>query len=378
MERTPHEGKMNRLSGLSACFQVLSVNLDDRTVECRTWSTPGSFAHDLHITKAIMVGVSNHYNGAESVHMPLPGAVGILHFVESQAYILGFTNPNDPNGVATNDNGFNLSRLQIASGDTVFYQRLKNYIAIRNSGVIEMEASPQLKTYMLPDRGELSTFCLNYDFHANGGDIAWLTTDKQKTTKLSAIIKDQVGATKIIKFDGGNVDPDNIMILQTGTPNSNQGIDLPNFYLEVKDTGETTLKVNDKATLNLKDSGATTFDTRMNIGITLDEALVISAKKDINVSSDTTINVKATADLLADAENIVMNAKTLGKAGKGASDFMVLGDTLLQALKSFIQTYNSHIHPYVDTPIGPAISQPPMLPAAPITDSVLSKKWKVE
>ena len=378
MERTPHEGKMNRLHGESAYCRVLSVNKEDRTVACTTFGPPGSFAHDLYLEKAKMLGMSNHANGAESVHLPEAGAIGIVHFVESQPYILGFLNPDDPDQVGTDVSGFNTNRTKVNAGDIMLYQKLKNFIAIRNSGVIEIESSPQLKTYYLPERGELSTFCLNYDFQCNGGAVTWLTTDKQKTTKLTAVIKDQVGATKVIRIEGGNVDNDAIMTLKTGAPNDQQGIDNPNFSLEIKDSGETIVKINEAATLDIKEDGATTFDTRKNIGITLDEALTITGKSDMTIKSDKNITMNATSKFLADAENIVMNAKTSGKAGEGAGDAMVLGDTLLQALKAFIQTYNSHIHPYVDTPVGPAISQPPMLPAAPITDSVLSKKWKVE
>lgn len=377
MENTPHEGKMAKLNNKLVFFRVQSVDKDARTVQCVTWSAPDEPGDDLTLSKVKTLSMSNHVNGAESIHLPEAGACGVIAFVESQPYILGYFHPDDPDSVVSNDKDFNNNRTLINSGDTIFYQKLKNFIAIRNSGVIEIESTPLLKILMLPDRGELSTFCLNYDFQANGGSVVWATTDKEKTTKLTAIIKDQVGAKKVIRIEGGNVDDDHILTLKTGTPNKAQGIDAPNFSLAIKDTGETTVKVNDATTLNITDTGVTTFTSKLNLNISIEDAIAISSKKTLLITSDKDMTVKTLTKLLAEAENIILEAKTSGKAGAGASEPMVLGNMLLKALKILIQVFNTHFHPYTDDG-SPSITQPPVIPATPVTDSILSKKWKVE
>lgn len=376
MDRTPHEGKMNRLHGRTAIGIVRTVNLQDRTVTCSTASIKGDPTHDLWIQKARMLGMSNHYNGAESVSMPEAGAVCVLHWVDTQAYIIGFLNAPDPELRVSNEAGFVLNREQINVGDTMFYGKEKNFVAIRNGGPIEIQASSQLKTFYLPDRGELSTFCLNYDFLCSGGTITWLTSDTEQTSKLTAIIKDQISPTKIIKFVGGNADNDAIMTLQTGTPNKYQGIDSPNFSLEVKDNGETLMNVNAKAGLNIKEGGETQYYTMANLGITVDDATAITSKKDITVHTDTNMTMTIMAKLFAEAENIVLNAKTSGKAGDAASDAMVLGDKLLILLKTMAQTFTTHSHFYMAGP-SPSTTPPPMIPMM-ADESILSKKWKVE
>jgi hypothetical protein len=378
MEVTPHEGKMNRLHGEVAYCQVLSIDTNDRTVAVRAFAPSTSPLNSMSPTRVKLLGMSNHISGAESVHLPDVGSIGILMYVESQPYIIGFFNPDDPNQIKTDANGFNTNRTPINRGDTILYGKRKNFVAVRNSGVVEIESSSQLKTFYLPERGEISTFCLNYDFQTNGGSTTWVTTDKERTTKLTTIIKDQVGATQVARIEGGNVDGDNILTLKTGVPNDNQGIDNTNFSLEIKDTGETTIAITDKATLNIKETGATTFDSKLNLGITLEDALVITAKKDVTVHSETNMNLTAMQKLFAEADNIIANAKTAGKLGTAASEPIVLGNVLLTLLKTFVQSYNQHMHPYVDTPVGPSVTQPTMLPATPFDSSMLSKKWKVE
>ena len=89
-----------------------------------------------------------------------------------------------------------------------------------------------------------------------------------------------------------------------------------------------------------------------------------------------------------DLENIVihvMNKLMLGEKGLTDDNLVALAklvktelDNLRTALNSFITTYNSHTHPYVDTPSGAAVTSPTLStgnPANPVQDVKATKVY---
>lgn len=136
------------------------------------------------------------------------------------------------------------------------------------------------------------------------------------------------------------------------------------FALNIKPTGETSLKINEKISMTIKDSGLMTIDS----GPGKSKVIIDPAGK-ITLETETEVIIKT--------ETVNMQASFI-KLGKAVADTVPMGKLILAALNTFIDVFNVHTHLVPQSPGGVQNSQPVASPAATIGEDVLSSTVEVQ
>lgn len=83
------------------------------------------------------------------------------------------------------------------------------------------------------------------------------------------------------------------------------------------------------------------------------------------------------AEVLVKADGTVsIKGNLINLGDHSLSKFVAIAELVKSEIDSFKSTFDSHTHPYVDTPIGPSVTSPPAVPSTP-TGNIASSKVKV-
>jgi len=175
LDKTIYESsnKRRRESSNGICLgRITNVDIDTRLCRIKTFFGPAEFL-DLDLKDVQWVNVDGNADGDESGSIPREGAVGLVFFIEGEAYIFGFIKPlNGSKGAVTGKESVN----RLVRGDKIISTKSGNYLVIRTNGSIEIQSRETLKTVYIPTDSRIIEICRNFNFKTDGGYINWENT----------------------------------------------------------------------------------------------------------------------------------------------------------------------------------------------------------
>lgn len=270
-----------RLSSGIALGRIAAVDIDRRTCTVKTFFGADGL-NDLSLDNVQWVNMDSNAEGDEFSIIPRPGSMGLVFFVEGEAFIFGSFNAyRGDKGAVT---GKEVVK-RLVQGDKSMSTRSGNYAVVRANGSIELFSSDTLKRVLFPTDSRILDICQNYNLRAGGGYTNWEVNDILQTTIFTEEFRRDLARTVIMVEEKGQVDATTVFrqSIGPGLPGV-VGVPAPSYEYSVDITG--------KATLKIGPPGAATITQT----ISPDGSMEIDALSDITVKSKTG---NLTADLIA-------------------------------------------------------------------------------
>jgi phage gp45-like len=365
----------NNLGGKTCFGRITSVNSTARTVSCKTIGLVGA-TDDQYLHNVKILHLAWHPEGDEETYIPRIGAYGVILFINSEPYIVGYYPLSNSEG---EDQRSNFEALQ--PGDKVIKTVGGNKITLRSGGVVQVESTLGCRTYWIPSQELINTVCRNLEIEPAGGYMHWkLDPDTNDTLmkfvaynnlEVSTVIQAEIGAASdgesVVDFAVGDPDEDlaiaerrmQMQVKPDGTTHFEIGP--TNLTLDIDPDGTTSLNVGpDKMTLDIAADGT----TEINIGVgkilltmnpdgtlelTTEDSITVTCKKDltatisgkcnIHTDGDTTIDAggKVTVNAGGDAAikasgNATVDASAINLNGKAGQILTTATDPIVDAI----------------------------------------------
>lgn len=196
-ERSPYEGSLDR-SGMMCLARIVSVDSAGRRCRVKTMGTPG--VEDLDIPNVRWIQLAWHPEGDEDTFVPRPGCYGIMTFLASEPYILGFFPLDNSSGGNARAN-----QEKLDPGDRIIKTVAGNKIIVRAGGAIQIESTSQCRTYWLPTQNLINTVCQNFELATSGGYFNWLLNKDEETTNLTLRAWDKLTPENALQLEVGTI-----------------------------------------------------------------------------------------------------------------------------------------------------------------------------
>lgn len=270
-----------KLSSGVALGRIAAVDIDRRTCTIKTFFGADGL-NDLSIDNAQWVNMDSNADGDEFSIIPRPGSMGLVFFVEGEAFIFGSFNAyRGDKGAVT---GKEVVK-RLVQGDKVMSTKSGNYTAVRANGSIELFSNDTLKRVFFPTDSRILDICQNLNLKAGGGYTNWEVDEILQTTLFTEEFRRDLARTIIMVEQKGQVDATTVFkqSIGPGLPGV-VGVPAPSYEYSVDVTG--------KAILKIGPPGAATITQT----ISPDGSLEIDALSDVTVKLKTG---NLTADLIA-------------------------------------------------------------------------------
>jgi hypothetical protein len=300
----------------------------------------GTDDHDVPDVQWITTSASDA--GAEDTSIPAIGQIGVLLYINSEPYLIGFfrTMQPAPQDVPAGTEEDALEAL-ITEGDRILTTIGGNSVILRSGGSIEIRSTAVCRTFWLPTN-LMTSVCGDFELDTDGGYITWERTPQTNDEMLEFFIQDnlepencidlqlgtteagnlvdlKIGAVDIDDFTFTNVqvslsiDPDGNVTVQVGNVSSGT----PNASLTIEAaTGNTTYSTQGSMTMNVKQDLTATVQGDATVTVTGD--INATTQADANVTASGTVNVKGEKILL----NGELSGVTTENSHYGVVDFI--------------------------------------------------------
>jgi len=400
-----YEGLLDKqLAGQTCIGRIVSVDPQLRRCNVKTLGLKGH-TDDLDIRNVQILTISSNANGDENTALPRVGAYGIIVFVNSMPFILGYYTPVPPTGSFDRKDD-----VPLLPGDQILKTVAGNRLILRSGGSVEIESTKLCRVYLLPSHNLLNMVCQNLEMETDGGFWRWVREDETDDTLYQLLAHDNLTPQNAVQLElgkavsgasldlfAGPVDDDNIIsenlfrfnVENTGETNLNVGPDLLN--LNIQPTGALLLNITDAAgeedaPTNFELAVEPTGDTTLNIGPgTFVLNVQPTGETDLNIGPDAlTLNIQPTGETTttigdggAYNYSVQPSGDTTLDVGPGAVTFKATADgsATLKISKVGIGDGSTEIfQTLVDsiTAIGQVKVLTPLGPAAPI---MASPEW---
>ena len=91
IETSPYTGSMDHLNGKTCFGRIVSVDAKSRTARVKTYGLRGR-TDSLDLNTVKFLHLAWHPEGDDDVFIPRPGSYGVVIFINSEPYILGYVN----------------------------------------------------------------------------------------------------------------------------------------------------------------------------------------------------------------------------------------------------------------------------------------------
>lgn len=223
-----------------ALGRVVSVNAEERVCAVSTFGGCGSM-DDQYIARCQWLSPDISPEGDELGFVPRVGSIGLVFFVNAQAFIWGFIRPLWKGGTAAKGD----EKTVPLDGDKFLSSVNGNRISVKRSGVIELYTSGTLQRIMSPRDGSLTEICKRYNLRCmEGGRLDWEADPITETSLYRAeYVQSQLRAF-IVTQEIGYVSPTILYRLKAGPGvNFSRDILTPSFEQTIGVAGEITTKV---------------------------------------------------------------------------------------------------------------------------------------
>lgn len=284
IEKSPWEGSMDdRLSGSTCLAKITSVDTDRRMCRVKTLGRKG-VNNDLDETEVPFLLNASHKEGDEDTFVPRIGSMGVVQYVNSQPFIIGYYQQVPQEGSSIDP-----GKEPLQPGDRIIKTKAGNKTIWRSGGTVEIEANRHCYTVWNQSRNRMTSNCQNYELETNGGFMHWIeeesdSADDRSTRLLFRCFDYSGGADNVVEISvGTNLDvaEDELLSINLG-PASDNTIASKTFSLQVLADGNTKVVVNNKCTLTIDPSG--------NVNLATDGSVNASVKGSTNVTTSGSLN----------------------------------------------------------------------------------------
>jgi hypothetical protein len=229
-----HPTRIQQSSNI-ALGRIVDVDIKKRTCTVATITGRDS-VFDKYIPECQWLCQDANPEGDESGSIPRRGSLGIVYFVDGQAFIGGYAKPLGDQGTTLRGN----EAATLNEGDKIISTLGGNRLTIKISGLIEMYASQGLKRLLIPTGSQIVDLCSTYDLKTAGGLQIWRPS-KTLTTLWRAEYFNTTNRLYLIEEKKGFVSSDIIYKrnIGAGTQGVPQGTKLPVYTKTIGLSGET-------------------------------------------------------------------------------------------------------------------------------------------
>jgi len=268
-------------------------------------------------------------------------------------------------------------REELRPGDIYLGTRDRNGIVIRRGGVLQVMSTPLAQRMYIPINNLIRDFCQNYGMHTFGGDLTWEVGtpadnaygDRETVWRLKAKEKaDDPGI--VCDFSLGHHDEDvalELLIYSDGTDEHTQVA-----HLTIDKAGVTTWTLEDN--FNIVTEKSFSVEATENVEMVATQEMNLDGKAGVLLQSTSAgVKLLANANIELGDSGLVVTPDGRVEVGAGATEKMVLGDSLASWLLN-------HGHIITGTLSGTAVTGQTagLMPGTPDpTTTILSKKHTV-
>lgn len=216
---------------------IKDVDATNRLCSVATLMGAGSM-NDQYIHKCQWLSTDANPDGDESGYIPRRGTMGIVLFIDNEAFFWGAFKPLSGDGVAAQGK----EAPALVEGDKVISTKYGNRLTVKRSGLVELYSNATLMRIMLPSSSEIIDICSKYNLNvSSGGYIQWLKDQFTDNSLYEAEYRKDLLRSYIVLEEKGHVDP-SIMTRTTIGPAlpGIKGTTLPVYQQEITLGGEIT------------------------------------------------------------------------------------------------------------------------------------------
>ena len=272
IEKSPYEGiHDNRLSGYNCLGIIKEVDAANRLCRVKTVGLKGHTDDlDLKNVQWISLSASTTNEGQEDCTIPTIGQIGVVTFINSEPYIMGYYRPiRSPNEKGQVDDIPNpaIEEEELLSGDRLIRTVAGNRIILRSGGTIQIESNKLCRTYWLPTGRTMASLCGDYKLETDGGSQYWIREDDTGATSINTLVWDNLSPTNAIYTQQGMATEAGAVHRVTAGPlDENLEIPTPTFDETLDPAGKLFTKLALSETKQIGADGAaytTTIDSEL-------------------------------------------------------------------------------------------------------------------
>lgn len=229
-----HPTRIQQSSNI-ALGRIIDVDIKKRTCTVATLTGMGSI-FDNTISECQWLCQDANPEGDESGSIPRRGSMGIVYFVDGQAFIGGYAKPLGDKGTTLRGN----EASPLNEGDKYISTLAGNRLTVKINGRIELYATPGLSRNLIPTNEDIVDLCSGYDLRTSGGLQIWKPS-KTLTTLWRAEYFNTTSRLYLIEEKKGFVSSDIIYkkSIGAGAQGVPQGTKLPTYTKTIGLSGET-------------------------------------------------------------------------------------------------------------------------------------------
>lgn len=167
-----HRHRQEQAFGI-ALGKIISVDAVNRVCTIATMMGHGSM-NDQVVNRVQWLNADANPDGDESGSIPRKGSMGLVFFVNGEAFIWGYFRPQGKGGTAKQG----AESPNLVEGDKVISTKAGNRITIKRSGLVELYSKDTLQRLMFPMGSKIVDLCRHYKLKADGGTIEWTPANK--------------------------------------------------------------------------------------------------------------------------------------------------------------------------------------------------------
>jgi len=284
-----------------ALGRVVKVFPKERICQVQTFHGSGNLG-DNFINRCQWVNMDSNPEGDEATNIPRRNSLGLVFFVEGQAFIFGFFKPLQKKGSAAQGN----EPSNLLEGDKVISTVGGNRITIKSNGIVEIFSNDTLKRIQLPTESKLIEICSRYDLRTDGGAILWTSNQDTKETLKQAEFRRDLLRSVVVFEEKGAVGGSTILKTRVGPPKPGSigvssslyesSVDVDgsallkvgpagNVTAKASSTGSVELEINSLTRVKIAESGDTTIETTgATVSISASGAVEVKALGQVSIS----------------------------------------------------------------------------------------------
>lgn len=239
-DRSPYEGVLDdKLAGQTCFGRVVSVDGKQRRCRVKTLGRP-NITDDLDLTNVQWINLSSSADGDEETTLPRIGSYGVIIFINSEPYILGFYKPIPATGSEEP-----VENEPLLPGDKIIKTVAGNRVILRSGGSVEIESTKLCRVYFIPSRNLMTMICQEMELSTDGGYMNWTRDRQNGDTQLEILAFDNLQPTHAILTQMGKGDGGEAFHMKVGNYSAGT-LSKVNLEIKIQPTGNTEIVVGDK------------------------------------------------------------------------------------------------------------------------------------
>lgn len=299
IEKSPYTGSSDTKGGMTCFGRITSVDAAARTCRVKTYGMVG-VTDALDLINVKFLHLAWHAEGDEDVYIPRVGSYGVILFINSEPYIVGYLNLSNLEG-----GGGRANQEPLIPGDKTTATIGGNRITLRSGGTIQIESTKGCYTYFIPSEDVIASVCKNWELETSGGYLKWNVDRDTSDTRMKFFAWDNLVATTGMLVDVGATEDGAMLDIAVGTLNEDLALAERKMQLQVDKDGTTyleigpgkmSMKIDPNGNIELMTQGNITSTVKGNVTQNVDGNVSMKVKGTTTIDSDGKVTVKTGAD----------------------------------------------------------------------------------